>query len=77
MAVYRPAVPALNLYREPLRKDCGECEFALPEDLGGEEDEMHVYAWFQAISYHRAGGGKATVRPNQASPSLYLGSMHR
>ena len=36
---------------------------------------MHVYAWFQATTYHRSGGGKITVRPGQASPSVYLGSF--
>lgn len=37
---------------------------------------MHVYAWFRAATYHRSGGEKITVRPGQASPSVYLGSFH-
>ena len=39
------------------------------------EAVMHVYAWFQATAYHRAGNGKITVRPGQASPSVYLGGF--
>ena len=76
VAVYRPAIPTMNLYEGPLRKECGECDFMLPTDASGEDDVMHVYAWFQATLYHRAGGGKDTVRPNQASPSVYLGVFH-
>jgi len=64
-----------HLYPGPLRKDCHECCFDLPTDVSGEEDVMHVYAWFQATTYHRSGGGKITVRPGQASPSVYLGSF--
>lgn len=75
VAVYRPAVPVLHLYPGPLRKACKECCFDLPADAGGEEEVMHVYAWFQATTYHRSGGGKITVRPGQASPSIYLGSF--
>ena len=76
VAVYRPAVPTMHLYPGPLRKACRECSFVLPTDMGGEEDVMHVYAWFQATKYHRSGGGKITVRPGQASPSVYLGSAY-
>ena len=76
VAVYRPAIPTMHLYEGPLRKECGECDFMLPTDTSGEDDVMHVYAWFQATLYHRAGGGKDTVRPNQASPSVYLGGFH-
>lgn len=75
VTVYRPAVPTMHLYPGPLRKACKECCFDLPADAGGEEDVMHVYAWFQATTYHRSGGGKITVRPGQASPSVYLGSF--
>ena len=39
------------------------------------EEVMHVYAWFQATAYHRAGNGKITVLPRQASPSVYLGGF--
>lgn len=75
VAVYRPAVPTMHLYPGPLRKDCRECCFELPTDACGEEDVMHVYAWFRATTYHRSGGGKVTVRPGQASPSVYLGGF--
>ena len=75
VAVYRPAVPTMHLFPGPLRKACKECCFDLSVDAGGEEEVMHVYAWFQATTYHRSGGGKITVRPGQASPSVYLGSF--
>lgn len=76
VAVYRPSIPTVHVFSGPLRKDCHECCFDLPTDACGEEDVMHVYAWFQATTYHRSGGGKVTVRPWQASPSVYLGSFH-
>lgn len=76
VAVYRPAVPTVHLYPGPLRKVCHECSFDFPSDINGKEDVMHVYAWFRATTYHRSGGGKITVRPGQASPSVYLGSFH-
>ena len=75
VAVYRPAVPTVHLYLGPLRKNCRECCFNLPTDISGEADVMHIYSWFRATSYHRSGGGKVTVRPGQASPSVYLGSF--
>lgn len=75
VAVYRPAVPTMHLYSGPLRKACKECYFDLPADTGSEEEVMHIYAWFQATTYHRSGGGNITVRPGQASPSVYLGSF--
>ena len=76
VAVYRPAVPTVHVFPGPLRKACRECCFDLPTDVSGEDDVMHVYAWFRATSYHRSEGGKVTVRPGQASPSVYLGSFH-
>ena len=76
VAVYRPAVPIVHVFPGPLRKDCREFSFVLPTDVSGEEDVMHVYVWFRATAYHRSGGGKVTVRPGQASPSVYLGSFH-
>ena len=76
VALYRPAVPTVHLFPGQLRKVCQECSFVLPTDMSGEEDVMHVYAWFQATKYHRSGGGKITVRTGQASPSVYLGSFH-
>lgn len=75
-AVYRHAVPTVHLYPGPLRKNCHECCFDLPTDISDEENLMHIYAWFRATTYHRSGGGKITVRPGQASPSVYLGSFN-
>lgn len=75
VAVYRPAVPAMHLYPGPQRKACGECCFDLPTDAGSDEEVMHIYAWFQATTYHRSGGGKIIVRPGQASPNVYLGNF--
>lgn len=74
VAIYRPAVPTMHLFGGPMREACGESAYELPE-AEGEEDEMLVYAWFQATSYHRSGGGKVTVRPGQASRSVFLGSF--
>lgn len=74
VAVYRPAIPELILYPGPLRGECRECEFQLPEKAG-VDDPMLVYAWFQATTYHRSDGDKVTVRPNQASRSIYLGTF--
>lgn len=72
VAIYRPAVPMMQLFGGPMREECGESAYELPE-TEGEEDVMLVYAWFQATSYHRSGGGKVTVRPGQASRSVFLG----
>lgn len=74
VAVYRPAVHIVHLFKGPMRDKCDECDFALPSDVGGEDDPLHVYAWFQATAYHCA-DDKKTVSPNQASPSLYLGNF--
>ncbi len=76
VAIYRPAVPTLHLFDGPLREKCGESFYELPESEG-EEDVMHVYAWFQATKYHRSGEGKITVRPGQASNSIYLGAFSK
>ena len=70
VAVYRPAVPTLHLFGGPLREACAESAYELPE-TEGEEDVMLVYAWFQATKYHRSSGGKITVRPGQASSSVF------
>lgn len=75
VAVYRPVVPTVCLCEGPLRSDCRECSFDLPTDAVSEEEVMHVYAWFQSTAYHRAGNGKITVHPRQASPSVYLGGF--
>lgn len=74
VAVYRPAVPILHLFGGPLRKECNESFYELPENEG-EEDVMFVYAWFQATKYHRSSGDKITVRAGQASRSIYLGAF--
>lgn len=76
VALYRPAVPMLHLFDGPLREECGESFYDLPESEG-EEDVMHVYAWFQATKYHRPSEGKITVRPGQASNSIYLGAFSK
>ena len=76
VAIYRPAVPALHLLNGPLREACSECIVELPE-TEGEEDMMLVYVWFQATKYHRSGGGKITVRPGQASKSVFLGAFSK
>lgn len=74
VAIYRPAVPTMHLFGGPMREACGESAYELPK-AEGEEDVILVYAWFQATSYHRSGGGKVTVRPGQASRSVFLGSF--
>jgi hypothetical protein len=40
-----------------------------------ELNNKRIVDRFQATTYHRSGGGKITVRPGQASPSVYLGSF--
>lgn len=86
VAVYRPSAATLRLYAGPLREACGESNYELPEGWrtsegkqtirpDDEEDTAHVYVWFQATKYHRSGGGKVTVRPGQASPSVYVGEL--
>lgn len=74
VAVYRPSVPTMYLFEGPLRENCRECDFELHAQ-DGERDTMYVYVWFQATRYHRSGGGKVTVRPGQASPSVYVGEL--
>ena len=76
VAVYLPAVAALMHYTGPLRSQCSQCTFELPDELCSTHADMHVYAWFQATSFHRATGSRARVHPNQASPSRYLGTFH-
>lgn len=86
VAVYRPSVPTMYLFEGPLREDCRESNYELPEGWrtsegkqtirpDDEEDTAHVYVWFQATKYHRSGGGKVTVRSGQASPSVYVGEL--
>lgn len=75
VAVYLPDVPALLLYKGPMRADCARCTFELPDEW--RNATMHVYAWFQATRFHRATGSRAQVRPDQASPSCYLGTFRR
>ena len=73
VAVFLPDVPTLKLYTGPTRADCVQSVFELPEEL--PHTTMHIYAWFQATCFHRATGNRAQVRPDQASPSLYLGTF--
>lgn len=75
VAIYRPAMQRMHLLPGPMRKECGECDFPLPENAGDEEDMLLVYAWFQATRNHRSAGSKAAVRLNQASSSVFLGCL--
>ena len=75
VAVYQPDVPTVKLYTGPMRADCAQCAFELPEEWCALHATMHVYAWFQATRFHRATGSRAQVRPDQASPSRYLGTF--
>ena len=75
VAVFLPDVPTLKLYTGPMRADCAQCAFELPDELCATHAAMHVYAWFQATCFHRATDSRAQVRPNQASPSRYLGTF--
>ena len=75
VAVYMPDLPAMKLYRGPMRADCAQCTFELPEEWCVTHATLHVYAWFQATRFHRATGSRAQVRPDQSSPSRYLGTF--
>lgn len=77
LALYLPAVAALMHYAGPLRFQCSQCTFELPDELCATHADMHVYAWFQATAFHRATGSRARVHPDQASPSLHLGIFRR
>lgn len=76
VALYLPDVQATKLYAGPLRADCTQSIFELPEEWCATNATLHVYAWFQATCFHRATGSRAQVRPDQASPSRYLGTFH-
>mgnify|MGYP003298407507 CR=1 FL=1 len=58
-----------------MRDNCFQCAFELPVEIYASGSTMHVYAWFQATCFHRATGSRAQVRPDQASPSRYLGTF--
>lgn len=75
VAVYPPDAQATKLYAGPMRADCAQCTFELPEEWCATNATLHVYAWFQATCFHRATGSRAQVRPDQASPSRYLGTF--
>ena len=75
VAVFLPDGPAVKLYSGPMRADCAQCAFELPDELCALHADMHVYAWFQATRFHRATDSRAQVRPDQASPSRYLGTF--
>ena len=65
-----------KLYAGPMRADCTQCTFDLPGEWCVTHATLHVYVWFQATCFHRATGSRAQVRPDQASPSRYLGTFH-
>lgn len=73
VAVYLPDAQATKLYAGPMRADCAQCTFELPDEL--THATLHVYVWFQSTCFHRATGSRAQVRPDQASPSRYLGTF--
>ena len=77
VAVYLPDAQATKLYAGPMRDSCSQCTFELPDEWSALPTDMHVYAWFQATSFHRATGSRAQVRPDQASSSRYLGTFRR
>ena len=76
VAVYMPDLPAMKLYRGPMRDSCSQCTFELPTEMCASGSLMHVHAWFHATSFHRASGSKSQVRPDQSSPSRHLGTFH-
>lgn len=75
VALYLPDAQATKLYAGPMRADCAQSIFELPEEWCATNATLHVYAWFQATCFHRATGSRAQVRPDQASPSRYLGTF--
>lgn len=75
VAVYLPDVPSMALYRGPTRDHCSQCTFELPTEMCASGAPMHVYVWFLATCFHRATGTKSQVRPDQSSPSHYLGTF--
>lgn len=75
VVVYLPDIPAMTLYRGPMRDSCSQCTFELPKGLCAAHAVMHVYAWFQATRFLRTSDAHTQVRPNQASPSRYLGTF--
>ncbi len=75
VAVYLPDLPAMMLYRGPMRDHCSQCTFELPEEMCASASTMYVYVWFLATCFHRASGSKSQVRPDQSSPSRHLGTF--
>ena len=75
VAVYLPDAQAAKLYAGPMRADCTQCTFELPGEWCVTHATLHVYVWFQATCFHRATGSRSQVRPDQASPSRYLGTF--
>lgn len=73
--VYWPEAATSRHYLGPKRKDCFKFYITLPEDLCETGGAMHVYVWFQAPSYHRAGEDHDQVFIDHASPSRYLGTF--
>ena len=75
VALYLPAASRLIVKCGPYRKNCKECWLELPEECLKEDVTTLVYVWFEASSYHRGRNGHLTIRPSQASTSLFLGAF--
>lgn len=75
VAVYMPDLPAMALYRGPMRDHCSQCTFKLPEEMCASASTMYVYVWFLATCFHRATDTKSQVRPDQSSPSRHLATF--
>ena len=71
------AVPSKNTIAkmEGIFNSRSSVEKGIAVETSGADDQMLVYAWFQATTYHRSYGDKVTVRPDQASKSIYLGTF--
>lgn len=73
VAVYQPDVPRCVVYEGPMRVDAGEWMIPLPHPMF--QGPMHVYTWFRATGFHKPDDFHATARPNQCSPSRFLGTF--
>lgn len=73
MAIYQTELSKCLVYEGPRRADADECTISLPHPLS--RGQMHVYAWFRATKFHKSDGSHAIARPNQCSPSCFLGTF--
>lgn len=73
VAAFVPEIPKVFVFEGPLRSDCTESTFPLPEEL--PHGSIHIYVWFKATRFHRANSSHAVVRPGQCSRSVYLGTL--